>query len=75
LVRGPISTVLERLPQPRGEFTVVLEIGLMPQESQEVIGEVPDKMSASRRESISALARILGLSVNDVYTALETLRK
>ena len=75
LVRGPISTVLERLPQPRGEFTVVLELGMMPEKAPVSIGEMPDKMSASRRESISALARALGLSVNEVYTALETLRK
>jgi DNA-binding IclR family transcriptional regulator len=38
------------------------------------IGETPEKM-ASRRESVSALARTLGLSANEVYTALETLKK
>jgi 16S rRNA (cytidine1402-2'-O)-methyltransferase len=75
LVRGPISWVLERLPQPRGEFTVVLELGLMPETKGILFGETPDKIPASRRESISALARTLGLSANDVYTALETLKK
>lgn len=29
LVRGPISTVLTRLTQPRGEFTIVVDIGQM----------------------------------------------
>jgi 16S rRNA (cytidine1402-2'-O)-methyltransferase len=74
LVRGPISVVLNRLSQPRGEFTVVVELGLTPNVTPVYIGETPEKM-ASRRESVSALARTLGLSANEVYTALETLKK
>jgi 16S rRNA (cytidine1402-2'-O)-methyltransferase len=75
LVRGPISLALERLTQPRGEFTVVLNIGLKPNNDGLSIGEMTEMRSRSRRESISALARTLGLSANDVYAALETLKK
>ena len=31
LVRGPISEVLARLPEPRGEFTVVVDVGRLPE--------------------------------------------
>ena len=75
LVRGPISVALERLSQPRGEFTVVIELGLTPEINPALMGETPEQLAGTRRESISALARTLGLSANDVYTALETLKK
>jgi 16S rRNA (cytidine1402-2'-O)-methyltransferase len=75
LVRGPISEVLAQLAQPRGEFTVVIDIGHKPESNNRLMGETPDKIASSRRESIAALAQTLGLSANDVYAALETLKK
>src|SRR5213593_4840520 len=35
LVRGPISMVLEKLSMPRGELTVVIEIGVIPENGRE----------------------------------------
>ena len=75
LVRGQISSALEHLKQPRGEFTVVVHIGLITENRELFICETPEKLRDSRREAISAIARTLGLSANDVYTALETLKK
>jgi 16S rRNA (cytidine1402-2'-O)-methyltransferase len=81
LVRGPISSVLERLPTPRGEFTVVAEIGL----STDITNEQPDvvhefgEMTAlpgmSKRRAISLLARKHGLAPNDVYATIEQAKK
>lgn len=70
LVRGPISVVLERLQDPRGEFTVVLEVGQSPD-----IGPPIEQPGAdSKRATIAALAKNYGVSTNDVYRALEALR-
>jgi 16S rRNA (cytidine1402-2'-O)-methyltransferase len=70
LVRGPISDVLLRVPTPRGEFTVVVEIGCMTDiEPIEPAGD-----GDSKRATIAALARSYGLSTNQVYRALEALR-
>jgi 16S rRNA (cytidine1402-2'-O)-methyltransferase len=70
LVRGPISTVLSRLPAPRGEFTVVVEIGHVTDNA--VI--TPTDGGDSKRASIAALAKSYGVSTNDVYRVLEGLR-
>jgi 16S rRNA (cytidine1402-2'-O)-methyltransferase len=70
LVRGPISTVLPRLEHPRGELTVIVEIGVIPKNE-------PIEAAATgstKRETISALAKSYGVSTNDVYAALEGLR-
>jgi len=70
LVRGPISVVLEHLPAPRGEFTVVIDIGHQPDNAA---GE-PPATGESKRSIIAALARTYGVSTNAVYEALERLR-
>jgi 16S rRNA (cytidine1402-2'-O)-methyltransferase len=75
LVRGQISEVLARLGQPRGEYTVVVEIGYKTENERLDIGVMTNNESSSRRETISAIARTLGLSANEVYAALETLKK
>jgi 16S rRNA (cytidine1402-2'-O)-methyltransferase len=75
LVRGPISGVLARIGQPRGEYTVVIEIGYKTENEQIDIGVMTNELPSSRRETISAIARALGLSANEVYAALETLKK
>jgi 16S rRNA (cytidine1402-2'-O)-methyltransferase len=70
LVRGPISTVLRRLENPRGELTVVAKIGFMPE--QNAVG--PENPPLTKRATIAALAKSYGVSTNDVYAALEGLR-
>jgi len=70
LVRGPISRVLPRLDRPRGEFTVIAQIGVMPENRPaEPIG-----LASTKRETIAALAKTYGVSTNEVYAALEGLR-
>ena len=69
LVRGPISRVLPQL-QSRGEFTVIVEIGVIPEIKR------PESIASTstKRETIAALAKTYGVSTNDVYAALEGLR-
>ena len=85
LVRGPISTVLEHLPEPRGEFTVVLDIGRstdyarrdLPDVTQIVseFGSMTANERSSRRAAIKALAKRYGVSANTVYAAIEQDKK
>jgi len=70
LVRGPISEVLPRLEHPRGELTVIVEIGVTP----EIKSAQPETSASSKRETIKALAETYGVSTNQVYAALEGLR-
>ena len=70
LVRGPISEVLRRLPTPRGEFTVVVEIGHI----TDIKPLEPSIDGHSKRATIAALAKSYGVSTNQVYQALEALR-
>lgn len=81
LVKKPISGVLSELLVPKGEFTVVLEIGcktnikpvsaLGPELMAAEFGRVIDKGARSRRQAISLLSRRYGLNTNEVYEALE----
>jgi 16S rRNA (cytidine1402-2'-O)-methyltransferase len=85
LVRGPISTVIDGLLAPRGEFTVVINIGLMteiqsdsPPNGLEMLvelGRMIDNDSLSRRRAINALARRYQLPPNEVYSAIEAAKK
>jgi 16S rRNA (cytidine1402-2'-O)-methyltransferase len=85
LVRGPISTVLERLGHPRGEYTVVVDIGRMPEstpakpaQDEQLAHEVGDLTASgavSRRRAIATIARRYGRTPNDVYAALERFKK
>jgi len=74
LVRGPISTVFQRLDAPQGEFTVIIELchkTNIDAQTQRV--EADD--AVSKRAAVSILAKSLGLRPNDVYRALEQLIK
>lgn len=81
LVKEPISGALDRLTTPKGEFTVVLEIGRKaniepdsapgPGDMVAEFGRLIDKGARSRRQAISLLSRRYGLSTNEVYAALE----
>src|SRR5439155_19086122 len=85
LVRGPISTVLEHLPEPRGEFTVVLDIGRSTDYARHDLLDVTQIVSefgsmtanerSSKRAAIKALAKRYGVSANTVYAAIEQDKK
>jgi 16S rRNA (cytidine1402-2'-O)-methyltransferase len=85
LVRGPISTILSELEEPRGELTIVIELGLKtdtaPMEmpdghklSLELV-HITEKKGIARRKGINILARRHGLTPNEVYAAIESARK
>jgi 16S rRNA (cytidine1402-2'-O)-methyltransferase len=71
LVRGPISTVIRSVAMPRGEYTVVAEIGHKP----ETPATDTLEMGASRRQAIAQLAEANGLTPNQLYKAIEHARK
>jgi 16S rRNA (cytidine1402-2'-O)-methyltransferase len=84
-VRGPISSVLEQLTTPIGEFTVVVDIGrttdivltapASPESLSAELGEMTISGGLSRRQAISRLARTHGLPPNEVYEAIELVKK
>ena len=81
LVRGPISTVLSALVEPRGEFTIALYIGQTTELAVELVGSekaavadfglITELTGASRRAIVAALAKRHGLHPNRVYALLE----
>jgi 16S rRNA (cytidine1402-2'-O)-methyltransferase len=85
LVRGPINEVLERLPEALGEFTVVVDVGRIPDTqpleppSDELIvaefGRITAIGGLSRRRVINQLARTHGLPPNKVYDTIERAKK
>jgi 16S rRNA (cytidine1402-2'-O)-methyltransferase len=85
LVRGPISDVLLKLGQPRGEYTVVLDIGRMANITAVELPEASDIAtefgvltkyeSLTRRQAVSTLARRHGLSSKEVYSLIENAKK
>ena len=74
LVRGPITSVID-LVNEKGEFTVVIDIGLLTERESALVGRTAEIEAVSRRGAVASLARSLGLSPNDVYSALELVRK
>jgi 16S rRNA (cytidine1402-2'-O)-methyltransferase len=85
LVRGPISVVLPRLSDPRGEFTVVVDIGLTT-EISEIHAVTDDEISIefkeltassqfNRRAAITFLGKKYGRPPNEVYAAIERAKK
>jgi 16S rRNA (cytidine1402-2'-O)-methyltransferase len=85
LVRGQISTVLDQLSDGRGEYTIVTIIGRKTEKksseppSAEMLrrefGEITSTAGSSRRSAVATLAKRHGLTPNDVYRALETVKK
>ena len=85
LVRGPISLVLEALSEPRGEFTIVIDVGHLtnllpiepPTDSRLLadFGEMTESRTFTRRQALTAIGRKHGLSPNKVYEALERAKK
>src|SRR5207249_9448136 len=84
-VRGPISTVVSGLDTPRGEFTVVVDIGQTTESGQVVcaapseilvkFGELTASDRQSRTQAVRTLAKRYGLPRNEVYAAIEQAKK
>ncbi len=74
LVRGPISEVITRLEAPRGEFTVLVDVG-SPERHATEIGHKTEYQPTSTRASVSHLAREMGISANDLYRAVTELQE
>src|SRR5262249_22019557 len=71
LVRGQISLVVNQLQTARGEDTVVVQNGRQPETTQ-----VTDPSKArSRRKARAAVARAQGLTANQLYSAIEHVKK
>ena len=80
-VRGPINEILASGIEQRGEFTVVVNIGQLPdlvglQPPDDLMigaefGEMTAKSRKTRRQAVAELARRYGLAPNAVYDAIE----
>jgi 16S rRNA (cytidine1402-2'-O)-methyltransferase len=88
LVRGPISRVLSGGITPKGEFTVVVDVGQIPDikaacGSDEVrktdlvieFGRMTADDTRTRRQVISALAKKYGLTARQAYEAVEAAKR
>jgi 16S rRNA (cytidine1402-2'-O)-methyltransferase len=81
MVRGHISHIIERLIEPRGEFTVVARIPKQPGPTAEAtdivaeFGEMTASPGITRRKAIGLLARRHGIAPNEVYARLEAAKK
>jgi 16S rRNA (cytidine1402-2'-O)-methyltransferase len=84
-VRGPISTAIGRI-HPRGEFTVVAELGRSGEQVvsqsppsggalEAEIGQLMETGGVSRRVAAAIVARRHGLTANAVYSAAERAKK
>jgi 16S rRNA (cytidine1402-2'-O)-methyltransferase len=84
VVRGPISSVLDRLSAPRGEITIVLapwsgedvpERQPTDRDIFEAFGQMTESAGLGRRQILAALAGRLRMPVNAVYAAIERAKK
>ena len=83
-IRGDIAGVIGLLPEPRGEFTVI--VGPAPA-APAAKNETPDETlieefwrlteftAGSRREAVSSVAKKFGRSARDVYALIERAKK
>ena len=85
LVRGPISKVVTALVSPKGEFTVVVDLGLTAEYAEpsapsgpdalKELGYITDTLKVSRRRAINIIAKRYHLSPNEVYASIERAKK
>ena len=85
LVRGPISAVLASDLIETGEFTVVAEIGRIPEILPPVrpgqtqlmaeFGEMTINNGSTRRQAIAVLSRRYGIPTNEIYDVIESGKK
>jgi len=84
-LRGTASELVERLTDPRGEFTIIVgpaaivrdtkEIQLTDEDVVREFGRITETVGGSRRQSITEVARMSGRSAKDVYSAIERAKK
>lgn len=84
-VRGPISEVAQQFSDPKGEFTVILSVGLttddVPSTTPSIaelgieFGDLTNNDSITRRKAVTLLARKYGLTPNIVYEMIEVFKK
>jgi len=84
LVRGPISVVIGALGEPRGEYTVVVDVGHItdigqrqPPGDREIhaaFGDLTNSGRLTRRGVVSELARRFRIPAREVYAAIERVR-
>jgi 16S rRNA (cytidine1402-2'-O)-methyltransferase len=84
-IRGTPSEVLERLVEPRGEFTVIvgpllkLHSANRLSASDDAVAQefwrLTESCGASRREAVRSVAQSSGRSSKDVYSAIERAKK
>lgn len=81
--RGPLAAVVAALPEPRGEFTIVVApaeapvvpAGLPePEELLEAFGQLTEAEGLDRRGAISRLAERYAVPSREVYAAIEHAR-
>jgi len=85
LVRGPISAVLQSVPEPKGEFTIVANIGQMPENDRlappndtSLLTEfchLTNNGQLTRRQTVAALAGKYQIPANEIYMAIERAKK
>jgi 16S rRNA (cytidine1402-2'-O)-methyltransferase len=85
LVRGQISSIIDGLKDPRGEFTIVIDIGRTTEITGHglpggpailaELGNMTINTGLPRRRAINALARKYQRPPNEVYDAIEAAKK
>jgi 16S rRNA (cytidine1402-2'-O)-methyltransferase len=85
LVRGPISEILKLIKLPRGEFTVVVDLGQTTEVTNAAVasdgdifsefGRMTEMGGQRRRQAITALARKHGRPSAEIYAAIERAKK
>jgi 16S rRNA (cytidine1402-2'-O)-methyltransferase len=70
LVKGPIKLVASTITDPKGEFTVALFVGQKP----DYIDVEGMHASGSRRMQLASLAKSYGVTANELYAALQSLK-
>jgi 16S rRNA (cytidine1402-2'-O)-methyltransferase len=85
LVKSTISAVLKRWPDPRGEFTFVVDIGQTrenirpispdPATLRHKFGQLIESTGIGRRAAIAELSKSYGIPSNEIYRLLEAAKK
>jgi 16S rRNA (cytidine1402-2'-O)-methyltransferase len=84
-IRGTAQSVLQRLNEPRGEFTIVVgpldkahsDHGLHTSDDEvvRIFGRLTESGETSRREAVRLVAKRSGRSSRDVYSVIEHAKK
>jgi 16S rRNA (cytidine1402-2'-O)-methyltransferase len=85
ILRGAVSIIIDELKEPRGEFTVVADIGQITESVQMTapsdermlaeFGETTNNATVNRRHAVALLATKHHMTPNDVYAAIERAKK